>query len=97
MPRKKHQTPISAKFRKLPPRKPKNKDYRSREYLTDAEIEKLRKAARSIGRHGVHGMVSTIQIMPTFQQVLCIVLQLSDFIQAWLVVEYHIDFYINNC
>jgi site-specific recombinase XerD len=47
----KRQTPISAKLRKNPPKKPKNIDRRSREHLTDTEIERLRKAARSIGRH----------------------------------------------
>lgn len=51
MPRKKRQTPFSAKLKILPPRKPKNTDRRNREYLTDAEVEKLRKAARSTGRH----------------------------------------------
>ena len=34
------------------PRKPRNKDVRSREYLTETEVEKLMAAARSIGRHG---------------------------------------------
>ena len=53
MPKKKHQTPISAKLKNTPPRKPKNSDCRSREYLTDIEIDKLRKTARSIGRHGL--------------------------------------------
>jgi type 1 fimbriae regulatory protein FimE len=53
MPKEKRQTPISAKLKKKPPRKPKNSERRSREYLTDAEIEKLRKAARSLGRHGM--------------------------------------------
>jgi type 1 fimbriae regulatory protein FimE len=53
MPKGKHQTPISAKLKKAPPRKPKNVDRRSREYLTDTEIERLRKAARSIGRNGI--------------------------------------------
>ncbi|OGT43324.1 MAG: hypothetical protein A3F13_02435 [Gammaproteobacteria bacterium RIFCSPHIGHO2_12_FULL_40_19] len=53
MPKGIPQTPISAKLKKSPPRKPKNTDRRSREYLTDTEIERLRKAARSIGRHGV--------------------------------------------
>lgn len=33
-------------------RKPKNKDRRSREYLTPTEIENIIKAARSVGRHG---------------------------------------------
>lgn len=49
---KKHQTPFSAKSKNLPPKKPKNTDRRSREYLTDTEIEKLRKAARGVGRNG---------------------------------------------
>jgi type 1 fimbriae regulatory protein FimB/type 1 fimbriae regulatory protein FimE len=34
------------------PRKPRNKDVRSREYLTDKEVEALQKAARNTGRHG---------------------------------------------
>ena len=33
-------------------RKPKNKDRRSREYLTPNEVENIIKAARSVGRHG---------------------------------------------
>jgi len=33
-------------------RKPKNKDVRSREYLTTDEVDQLMKAARNIGRHG---------------------------------------------
>lgn len=33
-------------------KKPKNKDKRSREYLTSAEIENIIKAARTLGRHG---------------------------------------------
>lgn len=53
MPKINHQTPISAKLKKTPPRKPKNADRRSREYLTDTEIERLRKAARNRGRHGI--------------------------------------------
>lgn len=52
MSQEKHQTPISAKLNKNPPRKPKNKDCRSREYLTQTEIDKLRKIARAQGRHG---------------------------------------------
>jgi len=46
------QTPFSAKFSNLPPRKPKNSERRSREYLTHAEVDRLRKAARGVGRHG---------------------------------------------
>jgi type 1 fimbriae regulatory protein FimB/type 1 fimbriae regulatory protein FimE len=34
------------------PRKPKNKDVRSREYLTSKEVEALISEARNIGRHG---------------------------------------------
>ena len=52
--------PSTAKVIQLPqpsfsgkmPRKPKNKDVRSREYLTDKEVEGLMKAARNTGRHG---------------------------------------------
>jgi len=51
------QTPISAKLPKTgrtkPPQKPKNADLRQREYLTDAEVEQLRKAAICHGRHGL--------------------------------------------
>lgn len=39
-----------AKFPLL--RKPRNKDRRSREYLTTAEMENIIKAARNVGRHG---------------------------------------------
>ncbi len=42
------QTPFSG----MMPRKPKNTDARSREYLTDKEVEALMKAARNTGRHG---------------------------------------------
>jgi len=34
------------------PRKPKNADVRPREYLTEKEVERLMRAARSLGRHG---------------------------------------------
>lgn len=52
MPKANAQTPFSAKSKNLPPKKPKNLDQRTREYLTQAEIETLRKTARSVGRHG---------------------------------------------
>ena len=39
---------FSAKF---PPPKPKNADRRTREYLTSAEVDQLRRAARRVGRH----------------------------------------------
>jgi len=61
MPKEKRQTPFSAKLKKKPPRKPKNTDRRSREYLTDGEIEKLRKAARNVGRHGMRIEISAKQ------------------------------------
>jgi integrase len=35
-----------------PPDRPKNADVRPREYLTAKEIDRMRKAARGIGRHG---------------------------------------------
>ena len=35
-----------------PPRKPKNAERRSREYLTPGEVERLIKAAEKLGRHG---------------------------------------------
>jgi type 1 fimbriae regulatory protein FimB/type 1 fimbriae regulatory protein FimE len=51
--KEKRQTPFSAKLKNIPPRKPKNSERRSREYLTDTEVEKIRKAAKSLGRHGL--------------------------------------------
>lgn len=47
-----NQTSFSAKLSNVPPKKPKNKERRSREYLSQTEIDKLRKAAKSYGRHG---------------------------------------------
>ena len=38
--------------KKIPPNKPKNRDRRSREYLTEGEINQLRQAARTTNRHG---------------------------------------------
>jgi integrase len=35
------------------PKRHKHADVRSREYLTDAEVTRLRKAARRMGRHGL--------------------------------------------
>ncbi len=43
-----HQSSFSGKM----PRKPKNMDVRTREYLTAKEVEALMKAARNTGRHG---------------------------------------------
>ena len=45
------QLPQSSFSGKLP-RKPRNKDVRSREYLTEKEVDRLMKTAREIGRHG---------------------------------------------
>lgn len=42
------QPPFSGKL----PTKPRNKDVRSREYLTDKEVDQLMKAAKNTGRHG---------------------------------------------
>src|SRR5262249_14978705 len=36
----------------IPPRRVKNAERRSREYLTPTEVEKLTKAAERLGRHG---------------------------------------------
>jgi type 1 fimbriae regulatory protein FimE len=44
------QTEKSAKF--APPRRKRNSETRSREYLTLAEVRKVRDAARSLGRNG---------------------------------------------
>lgn len=37
---------------KVPPRRQKNQDLRSREYLTPDEYQRLHQAARKVGRHG---------------------------------------------
>lgn len=50
---KEQKKPKQTKKQKKPPRKPKNSTQRQREYLTDAEIERLRKAAAQNGRHGL--------------------------------------------
>lgn len=52
MQKQNRQAPFSAKSSHQPPKKPKNKDQRSREYLAQAEVDRLRKAARAYGRHG---------------------------------------------
>ncbi len=44
------QTPRSGA--KKVPKRSRNLDYRSREYLTESEVEKLMVAARNVGRHG---------------------------------------------
>ncbi len=43
--------PQTSKTGKLPKR-PKNKDVRTREYLTEQEVELLMDVARKTGRHG---------------------------------------------
>jgi type 1 fimbriae regulatory protein FimE len=44
--------PRTSKTGKMPPRRVPNKDLRSREYLTSAEVEDLVVAAKGTGRHG---------------------------------------------
>ena len=51
MPKTKRQTPKTAKLSK-PPRRRRNIELRTREYLTTHEVDSLRKAARTYGRHG---------------------------------------------
>lgn len=47
------QTSFSGKLRKsAPPRKPRNAEVRTREYLTPKEVDRLMAAARKMGRHG---------------------------------------------
>lgn len=41
-----------ASFSGKMPRKPRNKDVRTREYLTADEVDKLMRAAAKVGRHG---------------------------------------------
>jgi type 1 fimbriae regulatory protein FimB/type 1 fimbriae regulatory protein FimE len=53
MPKTSRQISFSAKSFQKPPTKPKNKDQRQREYLTDQEVEQLRKAALKQGRNGL--------------------------------------------
>jgi integrase len=53
VPPRKPQTSFSAKSVNKPPAKPKNTDVRSREYLTAAEIKRLKEASLKIGRHGL--------------------------------------------
>ena len=44
--------PQSVKTAMLPPKRQKNADVRSREYLSESEVERLRKGARQHARHG---------------------------------------------
>lgn len=44
-------TPKMAKL-STPPRRKSNSELRTREYLTTAEIDAIRKSARAVGRHG---------------------------------------------
>jgi site-specific recombinase XerD len=52
MPKTKRQTPFSAKLKNQPPIKLKNTERRTREFLTEQEVEYLRSVARKQGRHG---------------------------------------------
>ena len=48
-----YQTPTPSTVNgKVPPRRQKNRDVRSREYLTDKEVTRLQEAAKRLGRHG---------------------------------------------
>src|SRR5476649_891167 len=67
MPKTKHKTPFSAKSVNQPPIKPKNSDQRQREYLTDSEVEQLRKAAL---RHGRNGLRDAALILLMFRHAL---------------------------
>jgi site-specific recombinase XerD len=53
MPKPKRQKPFSAKLENQPPKKPKNTERRTREFLTEQEVEHLRLVARQQGRHGL--------------------------------------------
>ena len=52
MSKKNTQIPFSAKLKNSPPKKLKNETYRTREFLTEQEINQLRAAAQRHGRHG---------------------------------------------
>ena len=52
MSKKNTQHPVSAKLKNSPPKKLKNETYRTRQFLTEQEINQLRTAARRHGRHG---------------------------------------------
>jgi integrase len=43
---------VRVASKSTPPRKPKNKERRSREHLLPDEVEKLIQAAKKVGRHG---------------------------------------------
>lgn len=49
---KKTQIPFSAKLKNPPPKKVKNAARRTREFLTEQEVNQVRTAARCHGRHG---------------------------------------------
>jgi site-specific recombinase XerD len=43
---------LASSLRPLPPQKPKNAEVRPREFLTQAEVKKLKRAAQILSRHG---------------------------------------------
>jgi site-specific recombinase XerD len=47
---------------KVPPLRKRNKDVRSREYLTTEEVDRLAKAAKATGRHGHRDMTMIIMM-----------------------------------
>lgn len=51
----------------IPPKRVKNSERRSREYLTPNEIEKLLNATKQVGRYGQRGLLG--QKPPKFRQL----------------------------
>lgn len=67
---KHHQyTTPNIENRKVLPNPPKYKQVREREYLTSQEIDRIAKAAKSIGRHGHRDHAI---IMLTYHHALCV-------------------------
>jgi pimeloyl-ACP methyl ester carboxylesterase len=48
----------------LPPRHHRNREVRTHEHLTPIEVERLRKAARSVGRHGLRNDTMLLEVTP---------------------------------
>jgi type 1 fimbriae regulatory protein FimB/type 1 fimbriae regulatory protein FimE len=59
-----------------PPKKPKNSDRRTREYLTSEEVDSLMKAAKKLGRHGHR---DSTMILVAFRHGL----RVSELISLW--------------
>jgi type 1 fimbriae regulatory protein FimB/type 1 fimbriae regulatory protein FimE len=67
LPKPKRQTSFSATSKIYPPPKVPNKDKRSREYLTPAEVKRLINAAKAVGRHGSR---DSLLILMTYRHAL---------------------------